>query len=163
MESKEMKILQKLKLIGPVLILNIVLPTVDVGTDLNLIQKLYVGTYSCNSSQVMRGQWEEYVDCLEHSYSTDLCPHPRDISQSSKQFIEYDLCREDSYKYCSSNITEENFCGHYENHPRFASSLLTFYLINYLVCLLTFLRLEKTEKRRLFIFPLLNLYPQYGE
>ena len=158
-----MKIFQKVKAIIPVMLFSIILPTVDVGTDLNLIYKLYVGTYSCNSTSEMWTEWEDYVKCLETRYSSDLCLHPRERKNTRKQFEDYDLCRQDSYEYCTSNSTwSERFCVEYEDHPRFASSLLTFFMINYFVCLLTFFRLEE-EKGKLFILPLLILYPQYGE
>ena len=151
-----------MKAIIPVMLFSIILPTVDVGTDLNLIYKLYVGTYSCNSTSEMWTEWEDYVKCLETSYSSDLCLHPRERKNTRKQFEDYDLCRQDSYEYCTSNSTwSERFCVEYEDHPRFASSLLTFFMINYFVCFLTFFRLEE-EKGKLFILPLLSIYPQYG-
>ena len=65
-----MTLLVKLKLIFPVLTFSIILPTVDVATDLNLIIKLYIGTFSCNSSSEMTSQYEDYVKCLEHSHSS---------------------------------------------------------------------------------------------
>ena len=155
-----MTLLVKLKLIFPVLTFSIILPTVDVATDLNLIIKLYIGTFSCNSSPEMTSQYDDYVKCLEHSHSSELCQNPR---ENNRQFIEYDRCRSDSFKYCSNRDNETGtYCGKYETHPRFASSLLTFFLINYVVCLLTFVRLEENKKVS-FIFPLLSLYPQYGE
>ena len=49
------------------------------------------------------------------------------------------------------------------NHYEIATVLLTPFLLNYIVCLYTFFRLTTDGKRYIFIFPLLNLYPQYGK
>ena len=50
--------------------------------------------------------------------------------------------------------------GHF-SHPVFASVLLVAFLLNYVVCWYTFYR-EARYKKYTFIFPLLNLYPQFG-
>ena len=52
--------------------------------------------------------------------------------------------------------------GEFYSHPDIATALLLPVLLNYLVCLLTFFRTEKSPKFSLF-FALLNLYPQYSE
>ena len=49
------------------------------------------------------------------------------------------------------------------NHPEMATALLTPFLLNYIVCFYTFFRLTTHRKKYLFIFALLNLYPQYGK
>ena len=85
-----MKIFQKVKAIIPVMLFSIILPTVDVATDLNLIYKLYVGTYSCNSTSEMWTEWEDYVKCLETRYSSDLCLHPRERKNTRKTFWKND-------------------------------------------------------------------------
>ena len=48
-------------------------------------------------------------------------------------------------------------------HPILATVLLMPFLLNYIVCFYTFFRLTTNRKKYLFIFPLLNLYPQYGK
>ena len=48
-------------------------------------------------------------------------------------------------------------------HPAIATVLLMPFLLNYIVCLYTFFRLTTNRKKYLFIFPLLNLYPQCGK
>ena len=90
------------------LVLNIVLPTLDTGTDLNLVVKLYQGA---------RG--------------------------------------------CSNDENNENVCG-FSSHPKMATAMLIPFLLNYIVCFITFLRKEKNKKFT-FIFPLLNIYPQFGK
>ena len=47
-------------------------------------------------------------------------------------------------------------------HPFHASVLLVPFLLNYFACWYTFCR-EARYKKYTFIFPLLNLYPQFGE
>ena len=48
------------------------------------------------------------------------------------------------------------------SHPVFASLLLVPFLLNYVACWYTFYR-EARYKKYTFIFPLLNLYPQFGK
>ena len=48
------------------------------------------------------------------------------------------------------------------NHPKMATAMLTPFLLNYIVCFITFLRKEKNKKFT-FIFALLNIYPQFGK
>ena len=50
----------KLKMILRILLLNIVLPTVDVFTDLLMTIKLFTGGYDCSS----QGDYEDYDKCL---------------------------------------------------------------------------------------------------
>ena len=52
--------------------------------------------------------------------------------------------------------------GNWYNHPKMAIAMLIPFLLNYLVCFITFLRKEKNKKFT-FIFPLLNIYPQFGK
>ena len=47
-------------------------------------------------------------------------------------------------------------------HPKMATRMLTPFLLNYIVCFITFLRKEKNKKFT-FIFALLNIYPQFGK
>ena len=49
-----------------------------------------------------------------------------------------------------------------ESHPVYASLLLVAFLLNYVACWYTFYR-EARYKKYTFIFPLLNLYPQFGK
>ena len=52
--------------------------------------------------------------------------------------------------------------GDWYNHPQMATAMLAPFLLNYIVCFITFLRKEKNKKFT-FIFALLNLYPQFGK
>ena len=55
---------------------------------------------------------------------------------------------------------EDDF-GVWYNHPKMATSMLTPFLLNYFFCFITFFIKEKNKKFT-FIFPLLNIYPQFG-
>ena len=48
------------------------------------------------------------------------------------------------------------------SHPVYASVLLVPFLLNYVACWYAFYR-EARYKKYTFIFPLLNLYPQFGK
>ena len=50
-----------------------------------------------------------------------------------------------------------------EGHLKMTTALTIPFLLNYIVCFYTFFRLTKSKKKYLFIFPLLDLYPQYGK
>ena len=50
----------------------------------------------------------------------------------------------------------------YSSRPFLAIVMLTPFLLNYIVCFITFLRKEKNKKFT-FIFALLNIYPQFGK
>ena len=52
--------------------------------------------------------------------------------------------------------------GEIVSHPVYASLLLVPFLLNYVACWYTFYR-EARYKKYTFIFPLLNLYPQFGK
>merc|ERR1719471_1277313 len=69
----------------------------------------------------------------------------------------YEECRESPVTFCSNNENRE----HCIFHSYLATVLLMPCLLNYIVCFYTFFRLTTNRKRYTFIFPLLNLYPQY--
>ena len=56
----------------------------------------------------------------------------------------------------------EDDYGRWFNHPKMATAMLIPFLLNYIVCFITFLGKEKNKKFT-FIFALLNLYPQFGK
>ena len=117
-----------------ILALNIVLPTADVYTDINLAIKLYKTKQPrCKYYYWYNGERLERI---------------------------YEECREDPLTFCSNDENREH-CWFYDPHPAMATVLLMPFLLNYIVCFYTFFRL--TTYRKTFIFPMLNLYPQYGK
>ena len=109
----------EMTLILTILLLNILVPTADIVTDLYLVYSLYSNALNPmpNISTT-----PEHIRC-----SADHCWLP------------------------------------YGPKDEMATVLLIPCLLNYIVCFYTFFRLTKDRKRYLFIFPLLNLYPQYGK
>ena len=74
---------------------------------------------------------------------------------------DYLKCKEDPVSYCSNDENNQNVCL-YSKHPKMATAMLTPFLLNYIVCFITFLRKEKNKKFT-FIFAVLNIYPQFGK
>ena len=167
--QKVKKILPK---VLPLLLLSVILPTADVGTDLALITKLYKGVTAC-----VNGDEEEYWNCVnvgpdkycsnetvsnknntvcglkDSSDSPYFCRHPSD-------FKDYKQCEAQGVdKYCSDPASNHNVCDD-GTHPKMASSLLFFLLLNYVMGLVTCIRLEGRKWVPL-ITALFNVYPQY--
>ena len=120
-----------------IVFLNIIRPTADVFSDINLMVKLYS---------------EPPPDCEPYS------------SWSDGKRLEriYEKCEENPVTFCSKDENREH-CQFYDPHYKMATVLLMPFLLNYIVCFYTFFRLTTNRKRYTFIFPLLNLYPQYGK
>ena len=117
-----------------IVVLYILLPTADVFTDMNLVFKLY--------SPLPRCKYYDYSD-------------------GDRLRMIYEECREDPESFCSKYGNIEHCFGLL--YPMTATVLLMPCLLNYIVCFYTFFRLTTNRKRYTFIFPLLNLYPQYGK
>ena len=120
------------KIILILLVLNIALPTLDTVTDINLVVKLYRGAHYCGSDPDDPYHYEDMTKCYE-----------------------------DPVSYCSNDENNLNVC-YWKSHPKMATAMLTPFLLNYIVCFITFLRKEKNKKFT-FIFALLNIYPQFGK
>ena len=174
--EKELTRCQKFKKVLPtvlhLLLLSVILPTADVGTDLVLINKFYTGRAACvNRDHV------EYWRCKDNgpdqyctpetvsnknntvcglkdsSDSPYFCRHPSD-------FKDYKQCEaQGGDKYCSDPASNPNVCF-LSRHPKTASSLLFFFLLNYVMGLVTCIRLEGRKWVPL-LFALLDVYPQY--
>merc|ERR1711988_632422 len=114
-----------------IVVLNILLPTADIYTDINLAVKLYTPSSGCKYYSWRDG------DRLERIYKE---------------------CMEDPVTFCSHHINRKHCVL---SHYKMATVLLMPFLLNYIVCFYTFFRLTINRKKYLFIFPLLNLYPQY--
>ena len=220
---------QKVKKIAlkvlPIILLSVILPTADVGTDLVLIIKLYKGLHDCVFSDEMWRDKREYDKC-EYDRPDRYC-NPEKVSNNAvcgvSQYYcqyrysnkeEYRRCQEevgpDQYctservsiknntvcrlkkssdsqyfcrnyeiwtsdlehyrwceatganKYCSDPASNHNVCGVsiYLSHPKTASSLLFFLLLNYVMGLVTCIRLEGRKWVPL-ITALFIFYPQY--
>ena len=117
------------------LVLHIILPTLDTGTDIILVYKLYRGAHYC----VNRNGCDPYHYCDDPTYLE---------------------CNKHPAAYCANEGNNQTLCD-FSYHPKMATAMLTPFLLNYIVCFRTFFRKEK-NKIFTFIFALLNIYPQFG-
>ena len=141
--------LKKVKLVLPIICINMILPTVDVLTDVILIVKLgLIGAYGCYNQNSDYDPWGD-----------NSCP--------GNGSPEYCQCyNETAEVYCrKASMNEEmnstGVCQH-QYHPQFASYLLVPFLLNYIVCFVSWTRYSE-NKSKTFIFPILNIYPQFGK
>ena len=206
----------------PLLLLSVILPTADVGTDLALITKLYTGLpvcvktdgvrrvvseytncdkapgqyctpekvsnktvcgvsqYDCDCS--VRGSWQEYEKCKYEVGPDQYCSHEtvsninntvcrlKNSSDSqyfcrhykiwSSEWQDYKQCQaQGGDKYCSDPASNHNVCL-FSPHAKTASSLLFFFLLNYVMGLLTCIRREGRKLVPL-LAALFIVYPQY--
>ena len=163
----------------PILLLSVILPTADVGTDLALIIKLYTGLnyqYFCDMNDDDEN-FNEYFDC-QLIFGPDQYCTPEKVSnkntvcrlkKSDSQYFcrtlvntaykDYIQCTQNATKYCSDPATNHNVCDA-ASHPKIASSLSFFFLLNYVSGLVTCVRLEG-RKWIPFISALFIVYPQY--
>ena len=118
-----------------ILFLSIVIPTADVFTDVILAVKLY------------------------KPLSPPRCKYYVPSHDGDRLSWIYKKCEEDPVFFCSNHGNRE----HCVSNSNTATVLLMPCLLNYIVCFYTFFRLTTNRKKYLFIFPLLNLYPQYGK
>ena len=78
----------------------------------------------------------------------------------SSDWKDYKKCEAQGVdRYCSNQTSNHNVC-YYGSHPKVASSLLFFFLLNYVMGLVTCVRLEGRKWAPL-IAALLTVYPQY--
>ena len=163
-----------------ILVLNIILPTADVFTDLRLIEKLYRGVPGCNewTEAIRRDSCEEdkcrrkvgaEKYCIGEKVSTGVCGLRTNSDSKyycisyrhwSTEYQDYELCEKVGYDiYCSDHASNKNVCN--STHLTMGTAMLIPFCLNYIICFITFFRLG-TDKKKTFIFPLLNLYPQFG-
>ena len=88
---------QMVKMFSPIVIFSILLPLVDIVTDLRMIITLYTGVYACNSNEIY---W---------IYGQDTY---REI---------FDTCRKDASTFCQQN---PSLCS-FAKHEKFATMLLS--------------------------------------
>ena len=179
--TRSQKVKKVLPKVLPVLLLSVILPTADVGTDLVLITKLYTGIPDCVWSDAMGRYYEEYWKCFRDGPDQYCTPENNKNnnnsvcqleSSSDSQYLcryfgsrnewkDYDQCEVQGVdKYCSNQTSNPDVCGEYTYHPKVASSLLFFFLLNYIMGLVTCVRLEGRKWAPL-IAALLTVYPQY--
>ena len=125
--------LQKLKESLLLTILNVLLPTVDIFTDLITVEKFYEST-------------QTHENCYEKSYLETF----GFVTNNTESWI-------DAKNKCIENNLAKGLG--YRSHPIWATSLLVPFLINYLLTWIIWWNVDK-RKAISWIAPLLSLYPQ---
>ena len=173
------------------ILLNIALPTIDVGTDFFMILKLFSGDYGCVNPKLWSEEHKQWQLCQEDPEffctnttlggSNATCERTtsllfeyrcKDPYKWSKDYQDWEACKERPTKFCSERCgelegnTSLQECGdakicQFEKHPNFGISMTVPYLFNYLICFLTWWRLDHTKKKS-FFFPMINIYTQLG-
>ena len=160
-------------------LLNIALPTVDVSTDIMMIVKLFSGAYGCVNPRWWSEDHSEWQTCrvdpeiycnnrtlggiCGRTTSGIFAYNCRDPYEWSGDYKDWKACRESPTSFCSEKEELESdakICQ-FERHPNFGISMMIPYLFNYLICFLTWWRLDKTKKKS-FFFPMINIYTQLG-
>ena len=160
------------------LVLNIALPTLDTFTDINLVIKLYRGAQYCDRSDDYLRVRDDYEKCQKDPVgycSNDennqgFCRLWQGVHYCSWRITpaiaiarnDYKKCQDDPVSYCSNDENNQVVCRFSNPHYKMATAMLIPFLLNYIVCFITFLRKEKNKKFT-FIFALLNHYPQFGK
>ena len=152
---------KKILSILPLVLFDIILPTLDIGTDSVLISKLYAINYACID--------ENYDNCKEADNNCDGKDNPAchfvNGNYSCRHTETYKICLDDPKLFCMNSSSEDSGVScKIGNNPKYASSLLFVFLLNYLMAWITWTRLsDVSTRKRTFIFPLLNCFPQFGE
>jgi len=131
---------EKIKEIVLLLLLNIILPSVDVYSDIGLILKFYVKRRRSNSDcDYIYRQLEEQLNCYDNL--TTLQPYSCDQM--------YRRLEELQYNFCYTTI-----------HYNWGTLMLLPFLLNYLICWYVWATTDK-RKTVTWIAALLSFYPQY--
>ena len=156
---------KKIVTILPLFLFDIILTTVDIGTDAVLISKLYATNYACCDYP-----YETCNNKIQDTLYDDYCQNQNICQLENETYIcnhtgTFEICSKDPKLFCTSNSGYKNGvscnCGF---HPVYASALLFIFLLNYLVSWINWARLTEYSMRwNTFIFPLLNYFPQFGE
>ena len=149
----EKTVKEKLKKTTPILIFNILLPTIDVITDLLIIIRLFEGSYKCNQDETTTNLYE-YEQCKAYG-PNNYCSSLSNICKIKDihPFFE-DKCQKGNGLDVVKNMCKTT------GHPMFATAMLLPFLVNYLVTFYLWTTINRNPKT--VIFPLLNIFPQYG-
>ena len=164
-------------------LLNIILPTVDVITDFLMIVKLFRGAYGCVNPRWWSEDHKQWQQCLvdprtfcvnstlgginatcERDPKRNFAYSCRSPYDWSNDYQDWKACREGPAKFCPKKVEQETdakICQ-FERHPLFGISMMTPFLVNYIFCFLTWWRLEK-QRKKTFFFPLIDMYTQLGK
>ena len=128
---------QKIKETILITILNVLLPSVDIFTDLGSVIKLNIG-------------FRAHSDCDQ---SSELTPYFNETYLDLRDFTNWNISKEK----CIANSSAEGI--YYISQPQWATALLMPFLINYVTTWIVWWSIDK-RKTVSWIAPLLSVYPQ---
>ena len=64
-----------MKIVGPIIVLSLILPTADIVSDLLTVIKLYVGAYGCKVSDLAREHYDRVCENNPVEYCTTNDKH----------------------------------------------------------------------------------------
>ena len=139
------------KMIGPIILFGILLPTVDNVTDLRMIFRLFIGIPGCklvdpNEYLKINGtHWQDVITCTRQdpedfcqlNTNSTGCAHYYEYGFPDPYYFtgcswDYNTCNDDPATYCHDN-PDRFTCAHYR-HTKFASMFLG--IFNYLHALI---------------------------
>ena len=158
-----MTITQKLKIVAPTALFNILLPIFDIFSDLRLIIILFcTGRTICKNEDYSSCDRDPTSYCTSNTANHDICEETDDGFQCNITWQDdFFICYNDPPNYCTNPFTNHGVCR-YESHPLFAVMLLVPFSLNYFMSFITWLRLNNNKKFS-FIFALFNLYAPFGK
>ena len=117
MDTTDVKISKRLLTILPLILFNIILPTVDVGTDISLISRLYSGSWGCLGNDyrtcILTGA---DIYCRNSSSNMDLCQTLEDGTYSCYLSDEYWNCYDlRANWYCNSQNANMDICHKHDD------------------------------------------------
>ena len=113
------------KLIAPILLFSVVLPAIDIGTDLRFIIRLYTGV--CDGA-TFRVVWSDYYDkCqdfheIKHQRYCNASKNPV-CPQACDKYEDFQTCLHDPVFFCDYLKPQSPMCK-FIKHPTFATMLL---------------------------------------
>ena len=141
----ELSTFKKIVAILPLFLFDIILPTVDIGTDAVLISKLYATDYVCKDTYYENCNNKDLVDDEYYCQNRDIC-QLENGTYSCNHTGTYKICLEDPKVFCTTTPNLNYYRKEYEYvfcncvfHPIYASSLLFIFLLNYIVSWIDYL------------------------
>ena len=142
--------LQKIKIATPIIIFNIILPTLDILTDFIMVVKLFLGAYKCNNDNSPES--EAFQQCQNVGPGQFCGTFLPNISTNME------VIRENNQTINASDIMVT--CK-ISTHPVFAVGMFLPFIINYLSHF--YLWKIGGGSKVSIILPMLNIYPQFGK
>ena len=113
----ELKISKRIVSILPLILFSIILPTLDVGSDISLISRLYTGSWGCLGNDYRSClQTGADIYCRNSSSNLDLCQRFEDGEYSCYLSDDYWTCYDlGATWYCNSPNANKDICHEYDD------------------------------------------------